>query len=386
MKRLATFRKQVIEGWTVQRIAFVLIVVGVVIGLSGFANKYCTDWCVLMPSVPVLLSDFLDDFYANVSVDCLSIAFAILVIDRLNKRRAEEQEKSKEQQLKTEAEAQLKAQLIREMGSQDNGVALRAVEELRAHGWLMDGSLRGTTLHKANLQGSGLRFADLQGVRFFEVNLEGADLLGANLQETSLCVVNFQRAKLVSTNLRSSLIFVCDMRGAMVLQTNLQDAHVQLTDFSGAFLLDSNLQGIQLQDSNLRGVQLGNIDLQNISGLTDQILVAVAGLRGATLPTGKLYNGCFNLIGEPSSLLHSDVDTKNPMSMADYYGVSLEDYLAGQEWAREHLADLRCEAGLDSDTGLPVGSTNGTEPQPADAPAPRRNGHKASMVSHRVRR
>jgi len=83
-----------------------------------------------------------------------------------------------------------------------------------------------------------------------------------------------------------------------------------------------------------------------------------------------------------------DVDTKNPMAMADFYGVSVEDYLAGQEWAREHLADLRREAGLDPDTGWPL--------QPADAPVPpaprphrqRRagTGLKASMVSHRVRR
>ena len=71
------------------------------------------------------------------------------------------------------------------------------------------------------------------------------------------------------------------------------------------------------------------------------------------------------------------------------YGVSVEEYLAGQEWARENLTDLRRSAGLDPDTGLPVEPTNGVEPQPAAAPAapaPRRNGHKASMVSHRVRR
>ena len=75
--------------------------------------------------------------------------------------------------------------------------------------------------------------------------------------------------------------------------------------------------------------------------------------------------------------------------MAQWYGVTLEQYLAGQEWARKHLAVLRRSAGLDPDTGEALPPTNGVEPQPADAPAPpapRRNGHKASMVTHRVRR
>jgi hypothetical protein len=80
--------------------------------------------------------------------------------------------------------------------------------------------------------------------------------------------------------------------------------------------------------------------------------------------------------------------------MAKYYGVTPEEYLAGQEWARENLLRLCRSAGLDPDTGLPVSaavvaSSIIASSQPADAPAPpapRRNGHKANMVTHRVRR
>src|SRR4029078_5937329 len=119
MKRLSDFRKQVIEGWTVQRIAAVLIVVGVVVFIFGAVTQYCVSagW----PNLGDVLNHMIGDFYANVSVDCLSVAFAILVIDRLNERRAEQERK---------------AQLIREMGSRENGIALRAVQELRAHGWI----------------------------------------------------------------------------------------------------------------------------------------------------------------------------------------------------------------------------------------------------------
>ena len=75
--------------------------------------------------------------------------------------------------------------------------------------------------------------------------------------------------------------------------------------------------------------------------------------------------------------------------MAGFYRVPLAQYLRGQEWARENLPRLRCEAGLDPDTGLPAEPTNGAEPQPAATPAqpaPRRNNHrlKASMAAHRA--
>ena len=111
MTRLTSWWKKVAEGWTVQQIAAVLIVVGIVVFVVGVVNQNCI--CAGWPNLGDVLYRTIGDFYANVSVDCLSIAFAILVIDRLNERRAERA---------------LKAQLIREMGSTDNGIALRAVE------------------------------------------------------------------------------------------------------------------------------------------------------------------------------------------------------------------------------------------------------------------
>ena len=88
MKRLAHFRKQVIEGWTVQRIAAVLIVAGLAVFVFGAITQYCA--CVGWPNLGDVLNHMIGDFYANVSVDCLSIAFAILVIDRLNEQRERE--------------------------------------------------------------------------------------------------------------------------------------------------------------------------------------------------------------------------------------------------------------------------------------------------------
>jgi uncharacterized protein YjbI with pentapeptide repeats len=333
MKRLADFRKHVMEGWTVQRIAAVLIVVGLVVFVFGAVTQYCV--CTGWPNLGDVLNHMIGDFYANVSVDCLSIAFAILVIDRLNERRAEQE---------------FKVQLIREMGSSNNGIALRAVGELEAHNWHDNGSLREVSLPYAGLRGAVLRGFDLQQAGLRGASLQNADFTLANLRRADLSLANLQEARLV-----------------------------------GAALQEAQMEGANLRETRLRSAKL-----QEANGLTDQQLILAHDLRGATLPNCSLYDGRFSLWGDMRFLAKVDkVSITSPQAMARYYSVPLEDYLAGQEWAREHLADLRREAGLDPDTGLPLPPTNGTEPPPADVPAPpalRRYGHKASMVTHRVRR
>jgi hypothetical protein len=65
---------------------------------------------------------------------------------------------------KKELEAK-KADLIAQMGSRVKDAAIAAVEELRPHGWLRDGSLEGTILSGANLQGAYLVMAHTETYR-----------------------------------------------------------------------------------------------------------------------------------------------------------------------------------------------------------------------------
>src|SRR5581483_1575277 len=124
MVQPADVSKKSANGWTVHWIAAVLIVVGVAVFAGGVINEHCT--CPSWPNLGQMLNDIIIDFYANVSIDCLSIAFTILVIDRLNERRADEE---------------LKEQLIRQLHNTDKGLLEQALAELRARGWLEDGSL-----------------------------------------------------------------------------------------------------------------------------------------------------------------------------------------------------------------------------------------------------
>jgi uncharacterized protein YjbI with pentapeptide repeats len=107
------------------------------------------------------------DFFA--SAEFFSIVLTVLLIDALNERRAA---------------SELKARLIREMDSTDRATALRAVEEeIKAHGWLNDGSLHGAFMWRANLKEAWLDNASLQRVQLHWANLRKAHLKGADLRE-----------------------------------------------------------------------------------------------------------------------------------------------------------------------------------------------------------
>jgi hypothetical protein len=80
------------------------------------------------------------------------------------------------------AEMEKKASLIRQMDNPNNGIVIQAVKELRAYGWLSDGSLQGADLFGANLQGTLLVKADLRDAALLSANLQDAYLQEANLE------------------------------------------------------------------------------------------------------------------------------------------------------------------------------------------------------------
>ena len=111
------------------------------------------------------------------------------------------------------AEHQLKQQLIREMGGQDNGLALRAVKELGAYGWLTDGALKEANLTSANLAGVDLWDANLQGATLANASLQGATLAFANLAGVDLGDANLAGADLTSANLAEARLRDANLAG-----------------------------------------------------------------------------------------------------------------------------------------------------------------------------
>lgn len=147
-----------VDWWDVRRVAVLLLGFALLIGTVGYLNQ--------QNKIPVHLPVFAD-FYANITTDLLSIALTVLVIDSLNERRATKKEKQN---------------LILQMSSPTNSIALEAVRILRMQGWLTDGTLHGANLLRANLQKAYLEKADLQGVSFYKADLRDAYLQGSNLR------------------------------------------------------------------------------------------------------------------------------------------------------------------------------------------------------------
>ena len=116
------------------------------------------------------LASFIGDFYANISSELVGITITVLIIDGLNRRRDEKASIAHERE-----------QLTRQLGSNVNEVARRAAEELRAYGWLIDGTLQELDLRVANLEEAKLWDADLQGANLQWAKLKKANLNGAGL-------------------------------------------------------------------------------------------------------------------------------------------------------------------------------------------------------------
>lgn len=223
-----------------------------------------------------------DSFFQNFGTEMFGAFLTFLLIEVLVSGRREREAEARH--LKERGE-----QLIRQLRSSVNAEARRAAEELRARGWLMDGTLRGADLHGANLQEASLYRADMQGA-----NLLRADLQGANLREA---------------NLQGARMQWVDIRGANLRKANLEEAHLGGGKVDGAVLVEANLAG---------------------TIITVQQLQKVHALRGAITYHGSRYDGRYNLEGDLEAVGEGGVDRDDSAAMAAFYGVPVEEYLAGQ--------------------------------------------------------
>src|SRR5690554_1826316 len=132
-----------------------------------------------------------DGYVTNLFTEAASVAVTLLVLNRM----AEAREKRR-----------YKQDLIYRMGSSVNAEAIRAVEELRRHGWLTDGSLRAARLWDANLEGAEMPFSNLSCAKLANANLSSARLWGANLSDALVWEVNFSNADLANSDLSNAIL------------------------------------------------------------------------------------------------------------------------------------------------------------------------------------
>ena len=172
---------------------------------------------------------------------------------------------------------------VRKLRSPDNKVVLQAIEDLRARGWLEDGSLIGLPFCHAQLQGADLFKADLSNVDLHQAHMEHADLS------------------------------VAVLRGTRLTRTDLQYANFDRAILEGTDLFKANLKGA----TNLIPTQLA----------------AAKRLWGSILPGGETYDGRYNLTGDFEFARWGCIDTDDMAAMAEFFGVGLDEYLFGQKEA-----------------------------------------------------
>lgn len=182
-----------------------------------------------------------------------------------------------------------KANLIARLGSDDRQTALRALWEIRAYGWLWDGSLARS---------------DLSGT-----NLAGGDLSKGMLRKVWLV-------------------------GARLVEADLSEADLEGGDLSGADLSGAQLRGSNLRRANLSGANLTGADVEEAE------LCRCGGLIGATMPDGSRYDGRYRLPDDLDPLQLAGLSADDAR-LADWYDVPGTAYAAGQRWAAEHLPRLR---------------------------------------------
>lgn len=314
-----------VRAGDVVRVVVVLLCIGLAI-IALVAGRFD----IALGESPLAI--FVTDALVRIGPGLAGLVLAVITIDYLNERRQT---------------IQLKAQLIRQLGSPYNAVADPASRELAQHGWLRDGTLRGADLRRASLSRVNLWGADLAE----------ADLSGADLSETLLGNADLNHAHLERANLKGANLMGASLAGAHLAGANLNKAELWGIDLSHTDLTESNLSGVDLAVANLGRADLWRADLSG-ANLRDASMVAAnlweANLSGADLARANLsrsYLGTADFRNANLSLANlSDTmlmgaDFRN----ADLTRANLRD---AKHWRIDRLAAARSLVGATMPDGI----------------------------------
>ena len=172
-------------------------------------------------------------YIPNLITEIWGVAITILIIDYLQERRSRRD---------------LFESLKRDLLAKDQGIALRAINELRNYGWLTDGSLRGLQARYAVFDRAELKGAILDEADFYRASLQRAYVGHASLRNA-----NFRKA-----DLRRAIFNHSDLRGA---------------DFT-----DANLENTSFEDANLQGAVLSRYQIKTAKSF-----------ERAIMPNGRIF-------------------------------------------------------------------------------------------------
>ncbi len=180
----------------------------------------------------------------------------------------------------------LKDQLLREVGSRSNDIALSAADQLHHRRWVIGEKslLKGESLVEANLKWAQLPGANLENVNFQSAILDDATLIRANLQGAILRGAYLRRARLARAKLQGAFMDFTILHGAFLERAELQGNNLLLSKLQNAELPGACLEGAKLWATNLEGANMRAANLKNAD-------LRGAYLTGATLPNKEKLEG-----------------------------------------------------------------------------------------------
>lgn len=108
-------------------------------------------------------------FFGSISIELIGGVITFYLIDNFV--------------LKNEDETSQRKSLISQLENRNSDIVQRAVQELRAYGWLQDGSLYGWFIQRANFEGLNLKDANVNGLGLFRCNLKDVRITDEQLAQ-----------------------------------------------------------------------------------------------------------------------------------------------------------------------------------------------------------
>lgn len=129
-----------------------------------------------------------------------------------------------------------------------------------------------------------------------------------------------------------------ELRVLELLQENIfKGQDLAGADWSNASLYQADLRGLDLSHVMMFGADLRSARLQDAI-VPDAVFLQMASLQKAIMPNYKRYDGRYHLSGDIEQARQRGYDIDSPEAMANYYGVSFEDYLSVLDYV-ESLPD-----------------------------------------------
>jgi uncharacterized protein YjbI with pentapeptide repeats len=138
-----------------------------------------------------------------------------------------------------------------------------------------------------DLQGRGLRFADLQNCKIYKADLRN----GAKLDAADLSYSVIQQANMFNISMNQSILVNAQMQGANLTEASLIGARLNWTKLQGADLILAELRNADLSGAQMHGADLTNVQMEGANLGDAQMQLTIlrdANMRGTNLSNANM--------------------------------------------------------------------------------------------------